>query len=86
MQSQCVSVLVKEKFGKTSKVSKYYEQDCLNNFILLFMPLLTASDFIHNHFEVEIYFTFIEKSYIKLQRLSIPNLYLSEKIRNVVIK
>ena len=33
---------MKGKFGKTSKVSKYYENDYLQNFLLFFMSLLTA--------------------------------------------
>ena len=32
----------KENLVKHPKVSKYYEADCLQNFILLFMFLLTA--------------------------------------------
>ena len=31
-----------ENLVKYQKVSIYYENDCLQNFILLFMPLLTA--------------------------------------------
>ena len=33
----------KEDLVKHQKVSKYYENDCLQNFLLLFMSLLTAS-------------------------------------------
>ena len=32
----------KENFVKRQKVSKYYDYDCLQNFLLLFMSLLTA--------------------------------------------
>ena len=31
----------KENLVKHEKVSKYYEIDCLQNFLFLFMPLLT---------------------------------------------
>ena len=37
-----VSIVEKRKFGKTSKVSKYYENDGLKNFIFLFMSLLSS--------------------------------------------
>ena len=33
----------KEDLVKHQKVSKYYEKDCLQNFLMLFMSLLTAS-------------------------------------------
>ena len=37
-----VLLVVKGKFGKHRKVSKYYETDCLQNLILPFMFLLTT--------------------------------------------
>ena len=33
---------LKENLVKHQKVSKYYENDCLQNFLSLFMSLLTA--------------------------------------------
>ena len=39
-----VSLAVKGKFGKTSKISKYYDHSCLQNFPLSFMFLLTVLD------------------------------------------
>ena len=41
-QSRIVSLVVKKKLVKHQKVSKYYENDCLQNFLLLFRSLLTA--------------------------------------------
>ena len=39
-----VSLAVKRNFGKTSKISKYYDHSCLQNFPLSFMFLLTVLD------------------------------------------
>ena len=36
------SLLVKGKFGKTSKSPKILSKDCLENFIFLLIPLLRA--------------------------------------------
>ena len=47
--------MVKEKFGKTQKVSKYYDQDCLKNLYLLFMSILTSQIFKNSHFLAKIY-------------------------------
>ena len=78
---------VKEKFGKTSKVSKYYDHDDLQNIPLLFKSLLTAQTVINSHILTRIYFIFVKKmSWTKLESLSIPHLDLSEKIKKVVIK
>ena len=41
--------MVKGKVGKTSTVSKYYENDCLQNFILLFMSLIAAKFIKNSH-------------------------------------
>ena len=38
-----------ENLAKHQKVSKYYENDCLQNFLLLFMSLLTASFIKNSH-------------------------------------
>ena len=46
------------KICSTIKVSKYYEHDCLENFILLFMSLLTALIVKGSHFLAGIYFIF----------------------------
>ena len=43
------SLAVKEKIGKTSKVSKYYYNDCLQNFLLHIISLLTAPFAKNNH-------------------------------------
>ena len=51
------------------------------------MSLLRASVFRNSHILAEINFDFLKNtSYMKLQRLLIPNLDLGEKIGNVVIK
>ena len=39
-----------ENFVKHQKVLKYYDQDCLKNFLLLFMSLLSASIVKNSHF------------------------------------
>ena len=41
------------------KFSKFYEHDCLQNLILLFMSLLTALIVKNNHILCEIYFIFL---------------------------
>ena len=51
----------KENFLNHQKVSKYYEHDCLQNFILLSMSLLTALIVKNSHVSTEIYFIFPEK-------------------------
>ena len=42
-------VVVKERLVKHQKVSKYYENDYLKNFLLLFMSLLTAAIVKNSH-------------------------------------
>ena len=49
------------------KVPKYYEHDCLQNFILLFIPLLTAFVVKNSHILAGIYFIFLKNG-------PIPNL------------
>ena len=69
----------KENLLNHQKVSKNYENDCLQIFLLLFMSLLTA--------------LIVKSSYIlpgilsssKIERLSMPNLDLSKKIERIVI-
>ena len=41
------------------KFSKFYEHDCLQNLIFLFMSLLTALIVKNNHILSEIYFIFL---------------------------
>ena len=48
--------------------------------------LLRAPIFKNSHFVAEIYFIFLKTSYIKIQRLWIPNVDVSEKIRKINIK
>ena len=55
-----VSLVVKGQSGKTSKVSKYYENDCLQNFLLHFMSLLTAKFVKNSHIWARIYFNFLK--------------------------
>ena len=51
------------------------------------MSLLTALIDKNSHILAEIYFIFLKKAaWTKLERLSIPNLDLNEKIGQVVIK
>ena len=76
----------KENLVKYQKVSKYYVHDCLNYFLLLFMPLLTAPIVKSGHVLAGIYFMFLKPSWTKLESLSIPNLDLSERVGRVVIK
>ena len=43
------------------KVSKYYEYDCLQNFILLFIPLLTTLIVKNSLILAGIFFVFLQK-------------------------
>ena len=45
---------------KHEKVSKYYENDCLQNFLSLFMSLLTAKFVRNSHTDARIYFSFLK--------------------------
>ena len=49
----------KKKLGKFQKVLKYYVHDCLQNFLLFFMFLLTASIVENSHILAGIYFIFL---------------------------
>ena len=49
----------KENLVKHRKVSKYYQNDCLKHFLLLFMSLLTATFVKKNHISAKIYFVFL---------------------------
>ena len=55
----------KETLVKDQKVSKYYENDCLQNLFLLFMSLLTARTVKSSHIQARIYFIFL-KNVLKL--------------------
>ena len=48
----------KELLLNHQKVSKYYEHDCLQNFILLFMSLVIALIVKNSHILAGIYFIF----------------------------
>ena len=50
----------KEKLLNHQKVSNYHEHDCLQNFLLLFMSLLTALIFENSHISDGIYFVFLK--------------------------
>ena len=45
---------------KHEKVSKYYENDCLQNFLSLFMSLLPAKFVRNSHTDARIYFFFLK--------------------------
>ena len=51
-----------ETLVKFQKVSKYYVHDILQNFLLLFMSLLTASVFSNIQILAGIYFIFLKKT------------------------
>ena len=53
--------MIKRKFAQPSKVSKNYKHDFLQNFLLLFMSLLTLLIIEHRHSLVGIYFIFLKK-------------------------
>ena len=50
----------KKNLVKHWKVSKYYETDYLENFLLLFMFLLTSKFVRNSHIEVRIFFIFLK--------------------------
>ena len=50
----------KENLVKHEKVSKYYENNCLQNFLSLFMSLLTAKFVRNSHTDARIYFFFLK--------------------------
>ena len=51
---------MKGKFANYQKLWKYYEHDCLQNFLLLFMFLLTALIVKNIHILAGIYFIFLK--------------------------
>ena len=65
---------------------KTVSRDCLQNFRLHFMSLLTVPIVKNSHILAGIYFIFLkERPKTKLESLAIPNLDLTEKIEKVVI-
>ena len=52
----------KENLIKHLKVSKYYEKDCLQNFLLLFLLLLTAKLVKNGHIQARIYVIFLKNA------------------------
>ena len=75
---------MKGKFGKPQKVSKYYAIDCLQNFVLLSMSLLTVKFAKSCHIEARIYLIFLKTSLNKLEMLLIPNVGLIGRIEKAV--
>ena len=51
----------KKNLVEYQKVSKYYDHDCLQIFLLLFMSLLTVSIVQSNHILAETYFIFMKR-------------------------
>ena len=52
---------LKQNLKKCQQVSKYFFHDCLQNFLLLLMFLLTASIVQNSHSLVGIYFIFLKE-------------------------
>ena len=50
----------KKNLVKHQIVSKYYENEYLQNYILLFMSLLTIKSIKNSHIKARIYFTFLK--------------------------
>ena len=77
----------KENYVKHKKNSKCYDQDCLKNFILHFKVFIKSSNFQKQSFcGWNLLYLSKNMSYIKIQRLWIPNVDVSEKIRKINIK
>ena len=56
-----ISIVVKRKFGKTwKKVSKYYDTDCPQNFLFLFMFLIKVKLVKNSHIYGCIFFIFLK--------------------------
>ena len=56
-----IKLLKFENLVKYQKVSKSYAHDCLQNFLFLFVSLLTASVVKNSHILAVIYFIFLNK-------------------------
>ena len=52
---------MKGSFAQPSKGLKYYEHNCLQNFLLLLISLLTALIVKYSHILTGIYFIFLKK-------------------------
>ena len=76
----------KENLLKHQRVSKYYENDCLQNLLLHFMSLLTTRFVKNCHIWAGIYLIFLKKVLKQIEMLLIPNFDLSKKIGKAVIK
>ena len=75
---------MKGKFGKHQKILKYYAIECLQNFILHSMSLLTVKFAKSCHIEARIYLIFLKTSLNKLEMLLIPNFGLIGRIEKAV--
>ena len=76
-------VRTKKRFPETA--SKFYENYCLQNFLLDFMSLLTVKFVKSSHLYARIYFIFLKNVLSKPEILLIPNFDLTKKIRKAVI-
>ena len=74
----------KENLAKHEKVSKNYENDCQQNFILLLMSLLRAAIVKKCHFLARTYFYLSKTCPRKLENLVISHLDFSEKTGKAV--
>ena len=68
----------KENLAKLQQVSKYYEKDCLQIFLLLFMSLLPTKFVKNSHIWGKIYFIFL-KNMLKQTRNSFNQISSSVK-------
>ena len=68
-----------------SEVSKYYDPECLQNFLLIFVSLLTAPVVKTVIFWLSFTLSFLQNALDQTSRLSIPNLDLRKKVGKVVI-
>ena len=68
------------------KVSKYYEHDCLEIFLLVFISLLTGLIVESSNTSTRIYFIFLKSILNQAWKASIPNLNLNQKVGEVVMR
>ena len=71
-------------FGKHQKVSKYYKNECLQNFILLLMFILAAPINKKVIFRLDLLILSKKRAKNKFQSLVTPKFTLSEKIGKAV--
>ena len=70
----------KENLLNHPKLAKYYEHDCLQNVLLLFISLSTALIVKNSHFLAVIYFLFVEKRpRLNLKSFQYQNLVLVKR-------